>query len=459
MSVIERTILQQLINDEEFSRKVLPFLKDEYFSDSTDKVIYQQIALFFDKYNKLPNKDILSIEVSNRKDLTEDVFMESVKCIDSFDETVQDRDWLLDETESFCKNKAIYNAILSSVQIIEGNDKKNNVDYIPMLLQEALAVGFDSKLGHDFLENADERWEFYHQKDERRIPFDLTIMNKITGGGVKRKTLSAVIAPTGVGKTIFLCHFAAYALLMGFNGVYITMEMGEEEIAERIDANTLKLMMNDVANIDKVTYLAKIDEIKKKTSGKLMVKEYPSGVHAGHFRAYLEELRTKKDFKVDFIIIDYLTICGSQKFKSMTGVNTNTYYRQVSEELRNLVKEYDAVGFTAVQPNRDGQENSDIDITNIAEAIGITSTLDLFFAIMAPEELIERNQYLFKQIKNRYGDINYYKKFVMGIDKARMTFFDVENATQDKIDGKGKVDLNTGEILTSNKKDFSTFKF
>jgi replicative DNA helicase len=427
MSRIEQTIIHHLITDEQYARKVLPFITKEYFSDTNENVLIQEIVKFFGKYNSLPSKEVLLICTAKRDDLTEVENKEVQKYIKELDSERVNEDWLLDETEKFCKDRAVYNAILDSINIIDGKDKKRSKDSIPSILSEALAISFDTNIGHDYLENAEERWEYYHVDGGHRIAFGLEMLNKITKGGMKKKTLNCVMAGTGIGKTILMCDEAGYALSQGHNVLYITLEMAAEDISHRIDAKLMNITMDDVEAIDKKMFMDKIGKIKSKTNGKLIVKEYPTGVHAGHFRALIEELKQKKDFIPDLIIIDYLGICGSQRLRGNSSVNTNTYYRSVSEELRDLGKEYDVPIFTGVQPNRDGQDNSDTSITNIAEAIGITSTLDFFIVLMAPEELIEIGQVLVKQLKNRYRDINYYKKFVIGLDKSRMTFYDVDN--------------------------------
>lgn len=423
---IEEMIIHHLTNDDEYCRKVLPFLSKEYFQDTTEKVLIDEIIIFFDKYNSLPSKEILSIKVSNRDDLTEEENKNTQKYIKELDSEKVNLDWLIDESEKFVKDRAVYNAILDSINIIDGKDKKRSKDAIPLLLSDALAICFDTNVGHDYIENAEERWEYYHTADNNRIPFQLNVFNKITKGGLKKKTLNVVMAPTGVGKSIFMCDFSANALSIGFNVLYITMEMAEQDISMRIDANLMDIIMGEVPLMERVAFMNKIDTIKTKTNGKLIVKEYPTNVHAGHFRGLIEELKQKKSFIPDLLVIDYLGICGSQRLRNSPGVNTNTLLKTISEELRDLGKEYDIPVLSGQQVNRSGQNNSDVDMENVAESIGMTNTLDLFFVLMAPEELVEKNQYLVKQLKNRYNDVNYYKKFVIGIDKPRMKFYDVE---------------------------------
>lgn len=444
MPRLETVILHQLINNDEYQRKVVPFLKSEYFSDVIEKAILEEICGYCEKYNAVPTREVLSICVGKRDDLAESENSEAQKYIKDMDCDSVNIDWLLDETEKFVKDKAVYNAIFDSIEILDGKRKNLNKDSIPLLLTEALSISFDTNIGHDWLENADKRWEYYHEDGGKRIPFQLKMLNKITRGGMKGKTLNCVMAPTGVGKTIFMCDEAAFTLMDGKNVLYITMEMAAEEISERIDSNILDVAINDVRTLSKERFITKIDAIKEKTNGKLIVKEFPTNVHAGHFRALIEELRMKKKFIPDLLIIDYLGICGSQRLKDKA--NTNTFLKAVSEELRDLGKEYNIPVLTGHQVNRGGHGNSDVDFENVAESIGVTNTLDLFFVMMAPEELVERNQYLIKQLKNRYGDVNYYKKFVVGIDKSRMRFFDVDETDDEYIDGVGGVDTGTGEI-------------
>lgn len=461
---LEQKILEQLVYHDEYTRKILPFLKKEYFHDRTESVIFEEISDFFQKYNKLPNKDILLINTGNRNDISEDEYKQIQNNIDKFNDVREDINWISEQSEQFCKDKAVFNAIMECVSIIDGRNKNFTPSAMPSLLTQALSVSFQSDIGHDYFENAAERWEYYHQKDDNRIPFDLEIFNKITRGGLKNKTLNCIMAPTGVGKTIFMCHLAASSLMQGFNVLYITMEMGEEEISERIDANLMDVYVSDVEHISKPKYMEKIEALKKKSHGKLIVKEFPTGVHAGHFRALIEELKLKREFKPDLVIVDYLGICGSQRVKQSGGINTNTFFKNVSEELRDLGKEYNLPVFTGMQVNRGGQENSDVDITNTADAIATTNTFDLFFVMMAPEELVERNQYLVKQLKNRYNDVNYYKRFVIGIEKPKMRFFDVEDLANDNISDRGKIDERSDELALYDRSsidsgDFSSFKF
>lgn len=461
-SRLETVILHHLITDDQYCKKVLPFLDRKYFSDVSEKVLVEEITAYFDKYNSIPSKEVLSIRTSKRDDLTESENKDTQEYIGNLNSDSVNIEWLIDETEKFVKDKAVYNAILDSITILDGKDKKRSKDSIPLLLSDALSISFDSDVGHNYLENAEERWEYYHSVDDDRIPFQLNIFNKITRGGLKKKTLNVVLAPTGVGKSIFMCDLAAYVLQLGKNVLYITMEMPEEDISERIDANLFDVPINELRNLDKDIFLGKINKIKAKTNGKLIVKEYPTGVHAGHFRALIEELKQKKGFIPDLLIIDYIGICGSQRIKEGGSVNSNTYLKRISEEMRDLGKEYNIPVFSGQQVNRSGQNNSDVDMENVAESIGLTNTLDLFFVLMAPEELVERNQYLVKQLKNRYNDLNYYKRFTIGIDKPKMRFFDVEDDGTYIADAGRKDEVVSSPTInrSSSKKDaFESFNF
>lgn len=455
---VEQTIIHHLINNDEYCRKVLPFLDKKYFSDISEKTLIEEIVKYYDKYNSLPSKEVLVIGTSNRNDLTESENREIQKYIQTLNSDSVNIDWLIDETEKFVKDKAVYNAILDSITILDGKDKRRNKDSIPSLLSDALAISFDTDVGHDYLENAESRWEYYHNVDDDRIPFQLNIFNKITRGGLKKKTLNVAMLATGLGKSIFMCDLAANTLKNGKNVLYVTMEMPAEDIAERIDANLFDFPINEMRTLDKDVFLSKIDKIKSKTNGKLIVKEYPTGVHAGHFRALIEELKQKKQFKPDLLIIDYIGICGSQRLKEGGSVNSNTFMKRVSEELRDLGKEYNIPVFSGQQVNRSGQNNSDVDMENVAESIGLVNTLDFFFVMMAPEELLERNQYLVKQLKNRYGDVNYYKRFTVGIDKSRMRFYDVEDDGT-YISDAGRKDEDEVKKPTSKKSAIESFNF
>ena len=348
-------------------------------------------------------------------------------------------EWLLTETEKFCKNRAVTNAILDSFDIIEGKDKTNTEDAIPKMLSDALAICFDSHVGHDYLENYVDRFEFYHRKEEK-LEFDLDIFNKITKGGLPKKTLNVILAGTGVGKSLFMCHTAAATLLQGRNVLYITMEMAEERIAERIDANLLNMTMDELSTVEKDIFETRINKLIKKTSGKLIVKEYPTAsAHAGHFKALLEELKQKRNFKPDLIVIDYLNICSSSRLKHGSGVNSYTYIKSIAEELRGLAVEYNVPLLSATQTTRGGYDNTDVDLTDTSESFGLPATVDFMFALISTEELENLNQIMVKQLKNRYNDPTYYKRFVIGVDRARMKLYDVEESAQKDISDSGQV--------------------
>jgi replicative DNA helicase len=464
---IENEILRNLIRDEEFSRKVMPFLEPSYFGDVTDKITFECIAKFFSEFNKNPSKEIVKIELSNRTDITDDQLKSMNKTIDEFGEEDTNRDWLVKSTEKFCKDRAVYNAILDSIKIIDGKDKNRNQDAIPALLSQALGVTFDSHVGHDYLEDVEERYDFYHRVEEK-IRFDIDLLNKITKGGLSKKTLNVALAGTGVGKSLFMCHMGASCLNDGKNVLYITMEMAEERIAERIDANLLNVTMDDLKALERDIFETKVDKVKAKTKGKLIIKEYPTaGAHAGHFRALLEELRLKKNFVPDIIFIDYLNICASQRLKQGANVNSYTYIKSIAEELRGLAVEHNVPIVSATQTTRSGFSNSDPGLEDTSESFGLPATVDFMFAMISTEELAELNQIVIKQLKNRYNDPNYYKRFVVGIDRAKMKLYDVEESAQTGMSDMGKVDDDKplfdksgfGSRMKNEKKDFSGFNF
>lgn len=433
MSRIETTILSNLLHDEEYSRKVIPFLKKEYFSDNIEAIVAEEIFKFFEVFTKLATPEILSIEISNRRDINDSQLVDAHQLIDTLVHTEINATWLLNETESFCKQRAVYLAILDSIQIIDGKDKQYTQEAIPTLLSDALSVCFDTNVGHDYFHDSDERFDFYRRVEEK-IPFDIEILNKITAGGLSRKSLNILLAGTGVGKSLVMCHFAASALSQGKNVLYITMEMAEERIAERIDVNLLNLGMNEIKTIDKNIFDSRIQKLRKKAQGTLIIKEYPTAsAHAGHFRALIEELKSKKDFAPDIIFVDYLNICASQRMKFGAGVNSYTYVKAIAEELRGLAVEYNVPLVSATQSNREGINSSDLDLTNTSESIGLPQTCDLMLALISTEELEELGQIMIKQLKNRYNDPSYYKKFVVGIDRNKMRIFDVENSAQETI--------------------------
>lgn len=434
MARVETTILSNLIHNDEFARKVVPFVKTEYFSEPLDKVVAEEVLNFFNEYHRSPSLDILQIQLENRK-------IHSYKDhVDELNFITDNEEWLLKKTEEFCKKRAIYNAILDSFDIIEGKDKLRSEEAIPSLLSDALAVSFDTNVGHDYLEDFADRFDFYHRVEEK-IQFDLDLFNKITKGGLSKKTLNIALAGTGVGKSLFMCHVAAATLLQSKNVLYITMEMAEERIAERIDANLLNLSMGDLNTVEKDVYESRIHKLINKTKGKLIVKEYPTAsAHAGHFRTLLEELKLKKKFVPDMIIIDYLNICSSSRMKQGAGVNSYTYVKSIAEELRGLAVEYGVPILSATQTTRSGYDNSDVGLTDTSESFGLPATVDFMFALISTEELEALNQIMVKQLKNRYNDPTYYKRFVIGIDRARMKLYDVEDSAQKGLTDAGQED-------------------
>ena len=438
---IERTALTQLVTNEQYARKVLPFMKGDYFADKTERTVFEEITKFVDKYNKIPTQTSLEIEVSGRKDLNEGEFKKVVAVIQTLESTDVDFDWLVDTTEQFCKDKAVYNAIVEGISIIDGKDKQRGPDAIPSILTDALAVGFDNRVGHDYLDDADDRFDYYHTI-EKKIPFDLEFFNRITKGGLPPKTLNIALAGTGVGKSLFMCHMAANCLSMGKNVLYITLEMAEERIAERIDANLMNISMEDLHDLPKQMYDNKIAKIIKSTSGKLIVKEYPTAsAHTGHFRGLIKELAIKKSFCTDIIFVDYLNICASTRFKGQNNVNSYMYVKAIAEELRGLAVETNVPIMSATQTTRSGFTSTDIGLEDTSESFGLPATADLMFALISNEDLDELNQIAVKQLKNRYNDLTVNKRFVIGIDRAKMQLFDIKSEEQSDL-----VDANQTEF-------------
>jgi replicative DNA helicase len=439
MSRIEKTILSNLLHNEEYCRKVVPFIKTEYFTDQYERVVSEELLKFFTEYNKPASLEILAIQIGKRK-LNRDQIDGIEKYINELNFRTDNDEWLLKNTESFCKKQAVYNAIVESFEIIEGKNKQFTEDAIPSMLSDALAVSFDSSIGHDYLEDFADRYEFYNRKEEK-LSFDLELFNKITKGGLPRKTLNMILAGTGVGKSLFMCHYAASVLMQGKNVLYITMEMAEERIAERIDANLLNMTMEELSKVDKDIYETRVGKVIKKTTGKLIVKEYPTAAaHAGHFKALLEELKMKRNFTPDAIVIDYLNICSSSRMKHGAGVNSYTYIKSIAEELRGLAVEYNVPVLSATQTTRGGYDNTDVDLTDTSESFGLPATVDFMFALISTEELENLNQIMVKQLKNRYNDPSYYKRFVIGVDRARMRLYDVEDSAQSNIADSGQDD-------------------
>ena len=449
---IERTTLTQLVVNEQYARKVLPFLKGDYFSDKVERTIFEEIVRFVDKYNKIPTQTSLEIEVQGRKDLNETEYNKVVDVIKTLTPSKVDFDWLVDTTEKFCKDKAVYNAIVEGISIIDGKDKQRSADAIPSILTDALAVGFDNRVGHDYLSDSDERFAYYHAVEEK-IPFDLEFFNKITKGGLPPKTLNIALAGTGVGKSLFMCHVAANCLSQGKNVLYITLEMAEERIAERIDANLMNISMEDLHDLPKQMFDNKIAKIIKSTSGKLIVKEYPTAsAHTAHFRGLIKELAIKKTFKPDIIFVDYLNICASSRMKGMGGaINSYSYIKAIAEELRGLAVETNVPIMSATQTTRSGFVSTDIGLEDTSESFGLPATADFMFAIISNEELDELNQIAVKQLKNRYNDLTVNKRFVIGIDRAKMRLFDVDASEQTDIVDSGQVE----DVVVFDKTDFS----
>jgi len=437
---IEQAILSNLIHNEEYCRKVVPHLKKEYFLDRKEALIASLLISFFEKYNKPATPEVLAIEIGNVKGFTDKEIPEMQEIVKGLTHSEPNQEWLISQSEKFCKDKAVYNAILKSIQIIDGRDKVHQQDAIPTILSDALGVCFDNHVGHDYIKDADDRFDFYHRVEEK-IAFDLEMFNKITKGGLSKKTLNIALAGTGVGKSLFMCHVAAGVLMQGKNVLYITMEMAEERIAERIDANLLNLTMDELKVVDKDIFDTRLEKIAKKTQGTLIVKEYPTAsAHAGHFRALLEELKLKKEFAPDIVMIDYLNICASQRLKMGANVNSYTYVKTIAEELRGLAVEYNVPIVSATQTTRSGFTNSDPGLEDTSESFGLPATADFMFALVSNEELEQLNQIIVKQLKNRYNDPNYYKRFVIGIDRAKMKLYDVEVSAQEGLSDAGSKD-------------------
>jgi len=445
-------------------RKVIPFLKRDYFIDNNEKIVYDKIKSFIDEYNVIPTKDALVIASQNDKSLNEDQYKEVVELIHELEPTDHNKDWLYKETEKFCKDKAIYNAILQSISIIDGRDTARSEDGIPQLLQDALGVCFDNNVGHDYIESADKRYEFYHRV-ESRVPFDLEYFNKITNGGMPNKTLNVCLAGTGVGKSLFMCHVAASVLAQGKNVLYITLEMAEERIAERIDANLMNITMDQLKDLPKTIFDNRIEKIRAKTEGTLIIKEYPTtGAHTGHFKALLNELQLKRQFKPDLIVIDYLNICASSRFKGGANINSYTLIKSIAEELRGMAVEENVPILSATQTTRGGYGNTDVELTDTSESFGLPATVDFMFALISTEDMEKMNQLMVKQLKNRYNDPTINKRFVIGVDRAKMKLYDLEQSAQKGLsdskiqyDPPKENDRQKG-IFGDNKRDFSKIR-
>jgi len=458
MEKVEFLILRNLLHNEQFIRKVIPFIKSEYFEDSNQKIVFEEILSFVQEYNQPATKEVLCIEVEKRTDINEQSFKEIAQIISCLEDVPTEFNWLVDTTEKWCRDRAIYLALMESIHIADGNDEKKNRDSIPSILSDALAVSFDNHVGHDYLQDYEQRYESYHKKEDK-IEFDLEYFNKITKGGLPNKTLNIALAGTGVGKSLFMCHMASSVLLQGRNVLYITLEMAEERIAERIDANLLNVPIQDIVDLPKQMFENKVTNLAKKTQGTLIIKEYPTAsAHAGHFKSLLNELALKKSFKPDIIFIDYLNICSSSRYKGNSNINSYTFVKAIAEELRGLAVEFNVPIVSATQTTRSGYGSSDVELTDTSESFGLPATADLMFALISTEELEGLGQILVKQLKNRYNDPTIHKRFVIGIDRAKMRLYDCEQSAQQDILDNGKDEEYDYEERKP-KKSFEGFKF
>ena len=464
---IERLILSHLIHNENFTRKVVPYVKSEYFEDSSEKIVFKLIQEYILKHNDLPTKQSLLIDLDQLDGIHETEYTKSNEIINTLDKPSDFKDitpWLLEQSETFCQDKAIYNAVVNAIAILEGNEKTHlSKGAIPTVLSDALAVSFDPHVGHDFIEDAEDRFDFYHRVEEK-LEFDLELFNKITKGGLPKKTLNICLAGTGVGKSLFMCHQAASCLSINKNVLYITLEMAEERIAERIDANLLDIPMDQLEEIPRDMYKKKIDKLKGKTNGKIIIKEYPTAsASALHFKNLLGELNLKRNFVPDIIFIDYLNICTSSRIKAGSNVNSYTYIKSIAEELRGLAVEYNVPIMSATQTTRSGFTSTDIGLEDTSESFGLPATADFMFALISSEEMEELNQMLVKQLKNRYNDPTSYRKFVIGVDRSKMRLYDVDQRAQEDISDSGQDDEPLFDISTDNrhrnKADFGNFQY
>ena len=458
MEKVEFLVLRNLLHNEKYLRKVIPFIKSEYFEDQNQKIVFEEILKFVQEYNEPATKEVLCIEVENRQDINDTSFKEITQIISYLDDVATEFNWLVDTTEKWCRDRAIYIALMESIHITDGKDAKKNRDSIPTILSEALAVSFDTHIGHDYLLDYEQRYESYHRKEEK-IEFDLEYFNKITKGGLPNKTLNIALAGTGVGKSLFMCHVASSVLLQGRNVLYITLEMAEERIAERIDANLLNVPIQDIGDLPKQMFESKVTNLAKKTQGTLIIKEYPTAsAHSGHFKSLLNELALKKSFRPDIIFIDYLNICASSRFKGGSNINSYTLVKSIAEELRGLAVEFNVPIMSATQTTRSGFGSSDVELTDTSESFGLPATADLMFALISTEDLEGLGQILVKQLKNRYNDPTIHKRFVVGIDRAKMRLYDCEQSAQnDILDNQKEEEYDFEERKP--KKTFEGFKF
>jgi replicative DNA helicase len=458
MDSIEVLILKHLIYNDEYLRKVIPFIKKEYFEDVNITILFEEITNFVTKYNSLPTKEILTIEVEKREDLSEESFKQILKIVSKLKEDNSKFDWMVDKTEQWCRDRAIYLAIMQCVEIV---DEKGGLSRgaIPQILQDAISVSFDTNVGLDYINDYEKRYEAYLLKEDK-IPFDIDLLNLITDGGVSKKTLNIVLGGTGAGKSLVLCHFASSFLLANKNVLYITMEMSENKIAERIDANLLDIPINKLSTVGMSKFEAKIKNLKKKSSGNLIIKEYPTGsAHCGHFRAFLDELKMKKEFIPDVILVDYLNICSSSRHKANSSVGSYTLIKAIAEELRALACEYEVPVFSATQTTRGGYGNTDVDLTDTSESFGLPHTADLMFAIITTEEMESMGQIMIKQLKNRYKEESFHRRFTLGIERSKMRLFNLEESAQEELYDAGMLYNEQDENLPDKKSKFGEWNY
>ena len=455
---IEQVILENLVKDDEYVRKVIPFLKPEYFMQYEDKKVFDIIFNFVEKYNNVPSKQAILLAINEDTSLNEDSHLKCLELVNTLNGDEVNRDWLIDETEKFCKDKSLYLAVMESIQIIDGKNKDKSTDALPSILSEALSVGFDTNIGHDFIEDAEKRYDFYHRIEEK-VEFDLDMFNKITEGGLSNKTLNIALAGTGVGKSLFMCHMASAAISKGKNVLYITLEMSEERIAERIDANLMNMPIGELKDLSKAMYDDRIKKINDKIEGRLIIKEYPTAsAHSGHFKSLINELKLKRSFFPDIIFIDYLNICSSSRFRPGGNANSYTVIKSIAEELRGLAVELDVPIVSATQTTRGGYDNSDVSLTDTSESFGLPATADLMFAIISTEELEQMGQFMIKQLKNRYADPTRNRRFMIGVDRSKMRLYDLEDSAQQAITDSN-IDVPVFDRAKSEEKNYDNLKF
>ena len=465
MDNVELLVLRSLLHNEDYARKVIPFVKGDYFEQLSQKIVFEEVSSFIEEYDQLPSKEALYIEVEKRNDVNEESYKNIKELIGVLDDSPSDEEWLVNTSEKWCRDRAIYMALMESIKLADGQDDKRGRDAIPSILSDALAVSFDNNVGHDYFQDYEARYESYHKKEDK-IPFDLEYFNKITKGGIPNKTLNIALAGTGVGKSLFMCHMAGSSLVNGHNVLYITLEMAEEKIAERIDANLLNINIQEITDLPKPMFESKVSALAKKTQGTLIVKEYPTAsAHSGHFKSLLNELALKKSFRPDIIFIDYLNICASSRYRGNSNVNSYSYIKAIAEELRGLAVEANVPIVSATQTTRSGFASSDVDLTDTSESFGLPATADLMFALISTEELEGLGQILVKQLKNRYNDPTINKRFVIGIDRAKMKLYDCEESAQkDLLDSESEEEYDAlAEKAFSDKKPlkekFNKLKF